>query len=334
MGQSQQNKLVGVAILLCAGESTRTWGVMPQIGPYHHKAELAYDGIPLIIERIAQWVRAGVPDIVIVGSNDQALKNLLNLCSIEQLDKRSAMCAQKGDHAYVKSLNKLKDDLSKAKIVTAIQPEARGPGHAVECAMNELKQQGADLSQMSCAIDFMDDDWEQISSDDPEARVQAVETYRNHPDKIVVAAIRISIEQAKRYGCAKLDADGHILNTKEKPSQKEVKTEGFIGKDGKICALMGIHIFPPKVMQMIPLTPALTIGGKSEKFLNTTMRDAFTKGIPGIAYHPAGIYTDAGTNEGWQQGLIIKDLIRNPERFSCLNQDPRLKQLLLNASKA
>lgn len=96
----------------------------------------------------------------------------------------------------------------------------------------------------------------------------------------------------ERYGIAKIDGNGRVLEIFEKPSGKEDLER--LKSDGRHLGANGVFVFDSDIFKFIEKTPK---GAKDEYQITDSIKLMLKEGLPCYAYVHDGIYRDVGTHE-------------------------------------
>jgi dTDP-glucose pyrophosphorylase len=96
----------------------------------------------------------------------------------------------------------------------------------------------------------------------------------------------------ERYGIAKIDGNGKVLEMFEKPSEKGDLER--LKSDGQHLGANGVFVFDSDIFKYIEKTPR---GAKNEFQISDSIKLMVSEGLPCFAYVHKGIYRDVGTHE-------------------------------------
>ena len=96
----------------------------------------------------------------------------------------------------------------------------------------------------------------------------------------------------ERYGIAKIDSDGKVLEMFEKPSTQENLER--LKSNGQHLGANGVFVFDSGIFKFIEKTPK---GAKDEYQITDSIKLMLKEGLPCYAYVHDGIYRDVGTHE-------------------------------------
>lgn len=100
------------------------------------------------------------------------------------------------------------------------------------------------------------------------------------------------VADPQRYGIAKIDKSGRVLEMFEKPRKPEDLER--LKSNGQHLGANGVFIFDSDVFSYIEKTPK---GAKNEYQISDSIRLMLNDGLPCFAYVHDGIYRDVGTHE-------------------------------------
>ncbi len=100
------------------------------------------------------------------------------------------------------------------------------------------------------------------------------------------------VEDPKRYGIAKLDNEGRVVEIFEKPQSTEDLERLKTGS--RHLGANGVFVFDSDIFKYIEKTPR---GAKNEYQISDSIKLMIGDGLPVFAYIHNGIYRDVGTHE-------------------------------------
>ena len=112
----------------------------------------------------------------------------------------------------------------------------------------------------------------------------------NHKAKCVIGLS--PVDEPQRYGIAKLDEHGKVLEIFEKPENP--KDLERLKTNGKWLGANGVYVFDYDIFKYIDITKK---GANGEYQISDSIKIMIKEGLPVYAYVHDGIYRDVGTHE-------------------------------------